>query len=578
MSCRPLLSLHLLTCIDMSDLFKRLGKTTIVYRSHRGRELITTDDLTRQLQTNQQAPAAPPAIAAADLGGDIDDTVPGSPDDGPGSTDNEADDAPAFGEVTDDEEEGAPGPVGSSNPWERVRQQLQQGFLEQLLPNQLLHKQLCSAELDVYQQRNTRMHCSCPDCNSFTPHRSVLSSSQEGGDENPRCAVQHMRYTVHLCTQLAIHQLEVWPVQCAHCHHVHRVGPLQLGCMPGTANAFTRQQTGVPLIWFSMDLLQHLDRAIFVEGNQSIYKYVETRQAGWLCSRQVMGLRPPDDDPLSLPELPDSCKQQKLPVAADALRRQLGDAVREYGRARTMLETLPEQLPGWPLESEVPCAACLPDKAHLSYDMCFKLEQLGRKGFNLDAEVAADQRRIISHAATIDSLAQIDSIMQQQSRLEPAAAAALAQIPARVPDLRSTADTAREPGGVQGPGGSSGGTGGSNASRSLGGGGGDISSNPGSSSQASPAADGTMPAPAGGNTAASGEGPCGGTCSRFAADTLEASAPKGVSQNQQTCLDVLPPLQLCAVCCHGAPPMCWLPSIGCMFVRGLGNTTAISSP
>jgi hypothetical protein len=116
----------------------------------------------------------------------------------------------------------------------------------------------------------------------------------------------------------------------------------------------------VTAIWFSIGLLQHLDRAIFVEGDQSIYKYVETMQAVWLSSRQVMGLRPQDGGSVSLPELPDSYKVQLLPVTADALRRQLGDAVREFGRVCTMLETLPEQLPGFPSVPGVPCAACLP--------------------------------------------------------------------------------------------------------------------------------------------------------------------------------------------------------------------------
>jgi hypothetical protein len=405
-----------------------------------------------------------------------------------------------------------------------VRAKLQQQYLEQFVPNQLLHQQLCSAEARVYQQLSGGvLHCRCPDCSNFTQHMPVRSSSHEQDGDRVQQSAPLSCYTVYLCTQLAIHELRMQPWRCAECGYAHRVGPLQLGCLPGTANAFTMQQTGMPLIWFSMDLLQHLDRAVFVEGDQSIYKYVEARQAGWLSNRHVMGLQPHDDGSISLPELPDSYKVQQPPVSADTIRRQLGDALREYGRIRTKVETLSEQLPGYPSKAGVPCPACLPGKAQISVDLCFKLEQVKRPGFTLDDEGAADQRRVVSHKATTDALAQIDCDMQQQQQqqqgLVPAAVAALKQIPARVPDLsaRSSATGGgRDVAGLEAATGSGSGSGG------LG------------SSSAAPAADATgvdatCPAAAGGSAEESAEGACMETCSRFTADALTASVPKGVS-------------------------------------------------
>jgi hypothetical protein len=537
----------------MSDpLGSRKGR--VQYHSHRGREVLDESDIRGRLRAIQRAAPSPPVAPAADLADHLDDGFPGSPHDGPIAADSEPEDAPADGAVTDDEAddeaEGVPQPdrAGCSSPWDRVREQLHQSYLEQLVPNQLLHQQLCSAELQAYQQCNHVTHCRCTQCGNFTLHRAVLHTSQEhqpggGGDEAAHTA-QHLCYTVHLCTQLAIHELQVWPVQCSHCQYVHRIGALEFGCLPGTADGFTKQQRGVRFVWFSSDLLQHLDRAIFVEGDQSIYKYVETRQAGWLSNQQVMDLQLPDDSLLSaeaaLPELPGSYKLQQLPVTADTLRRQLGDAVREYGRIRIVLETLPEQLPGYPHNPRVPCAACLPGEAHISFDMCFKLEQLKRKGFSLGGDDTADQRRFVSHAATIRTLAEIDGTMQQQHYLVPAAAAAVSQIPARVPDLCGASSAASEQGEEPRAGSAAGGgsesTAAAAAAPQAAGGGSSSSSARGAagSGQEPPATD--APAPGAAATAAGADAAqgaawaCAGTCSRFTADTLAANAPKGVSR------------------------------------------------
>jgi hypothetical protein len=149
--------------------------------------------------------------------------------------------------------------------------------------------------------------------------------------------------------------------------------------------------------------------------------------------------------------------------------------------------------------------------------MCFKLELLKRGGYNMAFDAAADQRRIVSNTATIDGLAEIDGAVQQQQRLVQAAAAAVKQIPARVPDL-STGSSA--------PGSSGGGDaavlqdatgGGSDGCDAAGTAADEAGAEPASSTAAGDAA------------AGSDGGACVATCSRFAADTLAAATPKGVS-------------------------------------------------
>jgi hypothetical protein len=359
----------------------------------------------------------------------------------------------------------------------------------QVVPNLALHQRLVAAEAQAYMEQAQDYHCCCPHCGSFTRHLGVAAA--------PGIAAP---LAVHLCTQLAIHPLQLQPVQCTGCHALHYPTPPELRCLPGTANAFTQLRRDVVLVWFSYDLLQHVDSAVFVERDQSMYKYVEVRQPVWLSSHQARGWQPAADGSMDMAELPPSYQGQQLPLTADALRRQLGAAAREYAYAQSMLDTLSEGLEGWPGKAN-PCAACHPAHVHLSFDMCFKVELLKRKGYSLDYPQPPNSRRFVSNAAAAAHLAAIDSDVQQQ-RLSQQAAAAAAAVPARVPILDSP--TMAE--GLQGS---------STAARAA--------ATPAASSV--PALDSTDPVTT--DSANLCEGPA---CSdRFAADNLAAAAPKGVS-------------------------------------------------
>jgi hypothetical protein len=306
------------------------------------------------------------------------------------------------------------------------RPQLQQQYFTQLLPNLQLHRQLMDAQAEVYRQLGRAPLCSCPHCHTFTQHTAVDTRP-------PR--------TVFLCSLLAIQLLQVPAVQCGSCQHVHHPSPLVLGCVPGTANALgTNKKQGLP-VWFSMQLLQHADASEVEQRRHSNYGYVAALEHGWRTSMQAAAL--PADAATQLQGLPDGFASVELPLPLDTLRRQLAAALREWRYAHSRAITLPEQLPGYPTGPGQPCAACLPQELQLSYDMCFKLTLLGRKGYTTDY-LQPDNSRVfqLSNAELQQQLAAVDSTMEQQQRaLGPEAAAALAAPVARVPYLPAAAAT-----------------------------------------------------------------------------------------------------------------------------------------
>jgi hypothetical protein len=97
----------------MADPYKAARKAKGIFISHHGRESVNLADVRRRLAGaqgvgfEQPAPAAAPDLddGSAD-GGDLNDILLASPHGMDVSSDSEAEDAPAPGEVTDDEAEG----------------------------------------------------------------------------------------------------------------------------------------------------------------------------------------------------------------------------------------------------------------------------------------------------------------------------------------------------------------------------------------------------------------------------------------------------------------------------------------
>jgi hypothetical protein len=337
--------------------------------------------------------------------------------------------------VTDDEdeEEGEQPPAGdqaaaagrrtraSASPaLDKVRHEIQQQYFALLVSNLHLQQLLVAAEADVYQERARAPWCGCPRCGAFTQHSAVDA---------------HPGQPVYVCTLQAMHLLCFQPIRCSSCRYVQYLSPLVAGCMPGTANAMgANRKQGIP-VWFSMQLLRHADASELEQRRHSNYAYVAAMECVWRSSMQVAGL--PANAAMQLPSLPDSLQRDALPLPSDTLRRQLAAALREWRYVDSRAITLQEQLPDYPTGPEHPCAACLPQQMQLSFDMCFKLTLLKRKGYTTDY-LQPDNRRVfrLSNAELRQQLLAVDSTMQQQQRtLGPEAAAALQEPVARVPHL-----------------------------------------------------------------------------------------------------------------------------------------------
>jgi hypothetical protein len=377
-----------------------------------------------------QQGAAPDAVGAAAPSADveppaeshdaIDQWIAEESQEEPQLTDEE--EVPA-GEITDDEEGQEAGSSGC-NPFDSLRPGLQQDFMDHHVSNLVLHKQRCSQELRTYSERTQQLLCRCQHCGDFQQHR-------------PASEQQYEPLQVYLCTQLAMHRFQAPMLVCCSCGSPQQLRPLHIGCFPGRASASGLRpgREDVTPVWFSLDLLQHVDSSTYHKADMSTYSYVEARREGWLLSQQVDGLEDDEGGRVALHELPDSYMQRQLPLTADTLRRQLADAVREYQYAMAALVTLPEDITGWPTGKKRPCAACKSGRCHLSFDMIFKLEWLRRRKYNLSYKQPANSRRFISNSERSDLLEEVDVALQQQRQLTPMAAAAAAAIPARLPDL-----------------------------------------------------------------------------------------------------------------------------------------------
>jgi hypothetical protein len=376
----------------------------------------------------QPAPAGPPAADDGDLAELVPDAVDQlAAEEQQEHIEQEEEEVPE-GAVTDDEDGDSSSSSSSSTPFDSIRKQLRQDFLDQYGSNQVLHKFRCSQELAAYKQRTQRLLCRCSSCAQFTQHQPA--------DEQ--------RYTpqeVYLCTQQAMHSYQAPMMACCSCGQRQRLRPLHVGCFPGCASASGHRagRDDVVPVWFSMDLLQHVDSSTYHKSDQSTYTYVQARQDGWLLSQQVSDLQERGDGSIALPVLPRSYQQQQLPLTADTLRRQLGAAVREYQYAMAQLVTLPEEIEGYPTGQQRPCAACTSGRCHLFYDMCFKLEWLKRKGFTISYQQPPSARRFVGNIRRSQLLEEIDGALQQQRQLVPVALAAAAAVPTRLPDLSPAA-------------------------------------------------------------------------------------------------------------------------------------------
>lgn len=209
---------------------------------------------------------------------------------------------------------------GRKDPFAAIRPQLQEQQLSNFVSGQLLWQAQVAADLQPFADAVGQPCCYCPLCGSWGQHQAMSSGS--------------LPVAVLLCTGLAIHRISVQPlIRCSICSKAFRLSPLHVGCLPGTARAFTlRPRKGMQLLWFAQSLLAHLDTSHYKQGSSSIHTDTQLLFKQWERSAEAAGL--PDEQLRStgcLEQLPTSAA---APVSADSLRRQLGAALREYQYVR----------------------------------------------------------------------------------------------------------------------------------------------------------------------------------------------------------------------------------------------------
>ena len=207
--------------------------------------------------------------------------------------------------------------------------------------------------------------------------------------------------TVRVISPLGVNILEVPHMKCNSpaCGSQYYPRPTQIGCLPGTANAWQLQRVDdIPVLWFHYSVLEEMDQLVYKCKRLSTTGYVDALAHRWPGGISDCGL------------------------SAYTLREQIIAAVNEYRFADTHMKTLPEALPGWPVGLLACCLSCY-QQAHgaagqairwlhtLHFDLCFKLALFQKRNLSLAYPAPPNRKLFTDNAAVQTFLQQCD---QQQ--------------------------------------------------------------------------------------------------------------------------------------------------------------------
>ena len=280
-------------------------------------------------------------------------------------------------EVADDL--GGGSAIGSARGLGKVRGDIAGSFFADFLSNQQRRMDLVVAEKVALEAQLIDPKSRCPKCSATGGHSET--GSQAG--------------VVLVATLAALHEIELRCLRCSNveCRFLFVVKPTQLACMPGSQNAWTLSRTSdIKPLWFHMDLLSFLDSHHYHAKSSSLYSFVQVMEEQWLRAREMA-------HSLSSEDGQEGWQPQCLPVSMDTVRRQMGDALREYQHLLTMCDNSVETLglDNWPNNRHNPCSACDPKAMHVHFDLCFGLPML-RRAYTLKYDQPPNTRLIVPNS------------------------------------------------------------------------------------------------------------------------------------------------------------------------------------
>ena len=254
-----------------------------------------------------------------------------------------------------------------------------------------------------------------------------------GGDTE---AIGASPVTVCVLTMSSCHHIQLPKLRCKQCLLHFYPNALQLGCMPGNVNAWHLRLPGVPILWFHIGLLQQIDSLMWHAKLAAMWSTAKALLAAWellqplAAYEQQQQVTSDDGRQCCTPPLralAEAClflsvQETSAKPQLDQLRRQLGDALREYQYLDTHARTLVEQLKGWPLGPQEPCAACAGyRKQHgymhtLQFDCCFKLVLYCWRRYVLRYPAPANRRLFADNAEVQEFEATAQDYLKQPGK------------------------------------------------------------------------------------------------------------------------------------------------------------------
>jgi hypothetical protein len=332
-------------------------------------------------------PAHPAALPVSPVGIGHRDTTPDSVPHSPQQSTSEGEEEEDGGyEETDGlGSDQAP----SARKLAKVRAEMVESFFANLLSNEQRRTELVAAEMGTLEAQLIDPNSRCPSCSAAGGH--AATGTRAG--------------TAIVATLSALHEVELRCLRCSNpsCKALFVIKPTQLACIPGSENAWTLRRTSdVKPLWFHIDLLSFLDSHHYHAKSSSVYSFVQVMEEQWLRAREMghgLGTEAVQEEGWQPPS---------LPVSMDTVRRQIGDALREYQHLLTMCDNVAETLglDGWPNSRHNPCSACDPKSMQVHFDLCFGLPML-RRGYTLGYGQPPNARLIVPNS-------KVQQVVQEQ--------------------------------------------------------------------------------------------------------------------------------------------------------------------
>lgn len=285
-----------------------------------------------------------------------------------------------------------PGGV-DGDPFNTVKDAMFSSCLGALEYTATIHDQMVDMERKRQQDQLDNPKCQCPNCNSCGPHNKV----------------QGRGLLVWVVTLLVPFLLTVPELRCNNCGHFFHPKPTSLGFIPGTANGFSLVRTyDVQPLWFPISMLSFIeDLLYFGRGRLSLHHLTQAMVHYWGTASPFLGTQQRKKDNAAF-------EGKQTPCHINTLRQQLSDALREYGYIASRLLQTAEEIPGWPVHKQVPCAACGTNIHSLHFDAVFKLALFRKARYALSYLAPPNRKLFVDNKLVLSFLGTMAQIYKKK--------------------------------------------------------------------------------------------------------------------------------------------------------------------